>query len=518
MSGCVYLVGAGPGDAGLLTLRGRQVLEKAEAVVYDHLASPRLLDLAPSTAERIYVGKQAGEHTMKQEDISALLVRLAVEGKQVVRLKGGDPFVFGRGGEEALALAEAGADFEVVPGVTAGVAAPAYAGIPVTHRGAAGAVAFVTGHEAGEENSLDYSALARFPGTLVFFMGAANIEAICRRLTEAGLDPRTPAAVIRWGSTPRQQTVAGTAEDLAARALAAGIESPALIVLGKVVALRDKLNWFESRPLLGRRIVVTRSRGQASELVQRLEALGAEAVELPMIRIEPPLDPAPLHEAVTNLDRYDWVVFTSTNAVDAFFAALRRAGRDSRALAGVKLCVVGPATAERLSDFGLAPDAMPERYEAAAVVDALAAKSNLLRLRVLHPTSDLAGHELADLLRSKAAAVGEIVAYRTVAEAGSAAQAAAALAQGVHWITFTSSSTVTALLAVIPAAKIAGSHARLASIGPQTSAALRNAGLTPTVEADTHTIPGLVEAILDAERKAISSQLSAFSQKDAGSS
>ena len=501
-AGCVYLVGAGPGDPRLLTIRGRELLGRADAVVYDHLVSGGLVDLAPGDAEGIYVGKKASKHTLEQDRINELLIRLAREGKQVVRLKGGDPFVFGRGGEEAMALAEAAVPFEIVPGVTAGVAAAAYAGIPVTHRRLAGAVGLISGHEAPDKHcsDLDFEVLAKWKGTLVFYMGVKNMEAICGGLTAGGLDPQTPAAVVRWGSTPRQQVITGTVGDLAARARAAKIAAPALIVIGRVVTLRDKLNWFEPRPLFGRRIIVTRPRKQASRLVSRLAELGADVVELPTIRIEPPEDPAALRQAAAEAGSFDWIVFTSVNAVEALFDALERIGRDARGLAGCRVCSIGPATAERLRRFGIGADAQPASHTSADIPDAIAAGQDLSGAKILYPRSDLAGGKLANQLAGRGATVVDVVAYRTVPDESGAGELAAMLAaRRVHWITFTSSSTVRNFLSLVSAEQINLSGARLASIGPATSQALRQAGLSAAVEADPHTIPGLVDAILTEE-------------------
>jgi len=330
--GVVFLVGAGPGDPGLITLKGLEALRAADVVVYDALANPRLLREARPDAEMIGVGKRGGCHTMKQEEINALLVAKGLEGKRVCRLKGGDPFVFGRGGEEALALVDAGVAFEVVPGVTSGIAAPAYAGIPVTHRDATSSLAFITGHEdpTKQASALAWDKLATGIGTLVVYMGVKNLPHIVERLTSNGRSPATPAAVVQWGTVARQRTVLGTLADIVHRA--AGMEAPAILVVGEVAALRDKLQWFETRPLFGRRIVVTRSRAQASDLAEQLEALGAEVIEMPAITIEPPADWAPLDTAIAALATFDWVVFTSVNGVDGFFARLDAAGKDSRAL------------------------------------------------------------------------------------------------------------------------------------------------------------------------------------------
>ena len=498
----VYLVGAGPGDPGLLTVAGAEALKHADVVVYDYLAGEGLLGFAPPQARRIYVGKQAGDHTLTQDEINALLVKLGLAGHRVVRLKGGDPYVFGRGGEEALALLDAGVPFEEVPGITSGIAAPAYAGIPVTHRLLASNFGVVTGHETPDkdDSDLDYKVLAGWRGTLAFYMGVRNLPPICNGLIAGGLDPATPAAVIHWGTTSRQRVVTSTVADLPAAAEAAGIKPPAIILVGKVVALREKLNWFEARPLFGRRVVVTRARQQASDLTEQLTDLGAEVIELPTIRIEPPSDPGPLQRAAAEVAGFDWIVFTSVNAVDAFFAALGAAGLDSRALARTKLCSIGPATADRLAAFGLRPDAQPPQYTTDSIADAIAAVSPLAGAKVFYPRSDIAPPKLAADLAARGASVADAVAYRTVPEQHDAQHAADLFDEGgVHWVTFTSSSTVTNFLALVGPEKLKALGTRLASIGPSTSETLRQAGLTPTVEAEVHTIPGLVSAILAVE-------------------
>ncbi|MDP6107066.1 MAG: uroporphyrinogen-III C-methyltransferase [Candidatus Brocadiia bacterium] len=497
--GRVYLVGAGPGDPGLLTLRGQDLLSRADVVVYDNLVSPRILDHAPADAERIYVGKRASAHTLRQDEINQLLVERASAGADVVRLKGGDPFVFGRGGEEALALAEVGIEFEVVPGVTAAVAGAAYAGIPVTHRALASSLGLVTGHEAADkdDSTLDWQALARWEGTLVFYMGVGNLGPICKRLRAEGLDPQTPAVVIRWGTTPRQQVITAVLDTLPERAQEAGLKPPALIVIGKVVTLREKLMWFERRPLFGRRIIVTRARLQAGRLSRRLEALGAEVVELPTIRIEPPDDPAPLRQSVRELDAFQWIVFTSVNGVDAFFGELSEAALDSRALGSCKVCAIGPATAARLSDYGIRADAQPQRYTSAAVVDMLASVADLDGARILCPRADIAPREMPEALSACGALVREVTAYRTCCEILDCEQVSELFESGtIDWITSTSSSTVRRFFSAVDADLIRRSSARMASIGPATSQALRGLGFPPDLEADEHTIAGLVETVV----------------------
>ncbi len=361
-SGFVSLIGAGPGDPDLLTLRGAEALASADVVVYDYLANPALLVHAPPGAERIYVGKKAGSHTLSQDEISALLVKFALAGQRVARLKGGDPFVFGRGGEEALALVEAGVSFEVVPGVTSAVAAPAYAGIPVTHRGLASSFAVITGHEdpTKEESAVDWPRLATGVDTLVFLMGVGNLPRIVEQLLAHGRPADTPVALVRWGTMPDQQTVSGTLVDITEKVKAAGLRPPAVTVVGPVAELREHLCWFEKRPLFGQRVLVTRTRQQASALSAQLRALGAEAIELPTIRIAPPEDWAPLDATIATLAVFDWIVFTSVNGVGHFWARLEAAGLDARALHGVRLAAIGPATAAELEARGLRADYVPD--------------------------------------------------------------------------------------------------------------------------------------------------------------
>ncbi|HEX7241409.1 MAG TPA: uroporphyrinogen-III C-methyltransferase, partial [Longimicrobiaceae bacterium] len=443
--GTVYLVGAGPGDPGLLTLRAAELLSRADVVVYDALVSPAVLDRVPADAERVYVGKRGGEHTRTQEEINALLVELAREHATVVRLKGGDPYVFGRGGEEALTLVEAGIPFETVPGVTAGIAAAAYAGIPVTHRGITASVAFATGHEDPEkaESDLDWAQLGRGVGTLVFYMGVGRMEANFARLVEAGRSPDTPAAAVEWGTYPRQRVVTGTLRTLPARVAEAGLGAPSIVVVGEVVRLRERLAWFESKPLFGRRVVVTRARAQASDFAAALEGLGAEVVQFPTIRIVDPLDPEPLRRAAAEADRFDWIVLTSVNGVGRFWQALRESGRDTRSLHGVSLCAIGPATGAAIEMEGARPDLVPERFVAEAVVEALVGETELRGSRVLLPRAEEARSVLPDSLRAHGAEVVEVAAYRTVPDAVEAGSLRERLRAGeIDLVTFTASSTV----------------------------------------------------------------------------
>jgi uroporphyrinogen III methyltransferase/synthase len=496
-----YLVGAGPGDPGLLTLRGKTCLERADVVIYDYLSNPELLRFAPASAEKIYVGKKAGSHTQTQEQINALLVEKTAAGLTVVRLKGGDPFVFGRGGEEAAALAAAGLKFEIVPGVSSAIAGPAYAGIPVTHRGCNTALTIFTGHEdpAKSASTLDYAALAAAPGTKVMLMGVERLPAIATGLAQAGLAPETPVALIRWATTGRQETLTGTLADIAAKAQAADFQAPAVAVFGEVVALRESLDWFESRPLFGKTIAVTRTRAQAGALVERLRELGADAYELPTIRIEPPKNKREFYELVKDAHTYDWLVFTSPNGVDAFFEAFYTLFKDARSIGGARIAAIGPATAEKVRSYRLDVDVQPGKYVAEEIVKALQAETTVENLKFLLARAEGAREALADELTRLGAIVDEAVAYRTVRETDDVAGGIARFREsGADIVTFTSSSTAenfAALKLPLPP------NLKTASIGPITSATMRKLGLDVDIEAEVHDIPGLVAAILAAESR-----------------
>lgn len=498
----VYLVGSGPGDPGLFTVKGVRCMREADAVVYDRLAPESLLSHARPEAERIYVGKKPGNPTMTQEEINAVLVQLGRAGKTVVRLKGGDPYIFGRGGEEALALIEAGIPFEVVPGVTSGVAAPAYAGIPVTHRRVSTSVAFITGHEDPTKgrSDVDWRKIANGADTLVLYMGVGRLAEISEALISAGKSPETPVACVRWGTRPDQETVTGNLQDIAAKVSEADLKPPAITVVGDVVALRKSgLDWYERRPLFGRRVVVTRARAQAGELSVELEMLGAEVVEFPTIEISPPRDFGPLDAAIRDLDTFDWIVFTSVNGVEAFVARLRHHGQDLRAVPrGAKIAAIGPATAERLEDAGLRVDVTPEEYRAEALISALEGDS-LADKRILIPRAKVAREILPDKLREAGAEVVVPPAY----ESGPSSEGKETLAQRleagkIDCVTFTASSTVENFARAFgeEAARLL-SGARVACIGPITADTARNHGFRVDVEADEYTIPGLVEAVLD---------------------
>ena len=498
--GFVSLVGAGPGDPGLLTLRGAEALSEADVVVYDYLANPVLLEHAPKDAERIYVGKKAGSHTRTQDEINALLVEQARSGRRVVRLKGGDPFVFGRGGEEALALVEAGVAFEVVPGVSSAVAAPAYAGIPVTHRGLSTSFAVITGHEDPQKKALgiNWPHLAHGVDTLIFLMGVGNLPEIVAQLVAHGRPADTPAALVRWGTRPEQETVSGTLADIVERARAAGLKPPAVTVVGEVAGLREQLRWFEARPLFGQRVLVTRTRQQASVLSRRLRALGADPVDLPTIEIAPPADWAPFDRAIAELPApgFDWIVFTSANGVDAFFERLAWAGRDARALAGARLAAIGPATAASLALHGVRADCVPDEYIAEAVGEAL---GDVTGRRIMLPRADIARKALPDMLRAGGATVVEVDAYRTIQPAIDRDDLAALLSC-VTVATFTSSSTVHNLASMARAAGLrlpaALTGATVACIGPVTADTARDEGLTVDIVAEEYTIDGLIQAIV----------------------
>jgi uroporphyrinogen III methyltransferase/synthase len=499
-NGKVYLVGAGPGDPGLITLKGLACIQRAEVIIYDYLASPTLLKHVNPAAERIYVGKKGGDHTLSQDGINALIVEKARSGAIVTRLKGGDPFIFGRGGEEAEVLKDAGIPFEIVPGVTSAIAAPAYAGIPLTHRQHTSTVAIITGHEdpTKSESTIDWASLAKGIGTLVFLMGVKNLPEITRQLIRNGKSEKTPVALVRWGTTTRQQTVTGTLGDIVDRVKAAGLKAPAIIVVGDVVQLRDILKWYENRPLFGKKIVVTRARSQASDLVQQLADLGAECLEHPTIEIEPPRDWAPLDRAIEKLNRYDWLIFTSVNGVAFFFQRLFERGKDLRALGHVKTAAIGPATAEKLFDFGLRTDVVPESYRAESVVAAFE-KIDLKGQTILLPRAKEARPILPSALVNMGAKVDEIEAYYTRPADTRVSQLVQALEKKeIDLITFTSSSTVKNFKALLPEERFKAliQGVTIASIGPITSETAVKLGFEVHITASEYTIPGLVATIV----------------------
>ena len=493
-SGKVYLVGAGPGDLGLVTLRAKQCIERADVIVYDHLANPETLGWARDDAEIIYAGKKASAHALPQDEINKLLVEKARAGKEVVRLKGGDPFVFGRGAEEAKAIGDAGISFEIVPGITSAIAGPAYAGIPVTHRAENSHVTFFTGHEdpSKTRSAIDFAALAKLGGTQVMLMGVEKIDAITREMMANGVRRDLPVALVRWATTGRQETLVGTLENIGKLAVEAEFEAPAVAVFGDVVALRKDLSWYERRPLSGKRIVVTRTRKQAGALTNQLRALGADILELPTIKIEPPTDLREFAELVQDSHTYDWIVFTSPNGVDAFFEIFYKLYDDAREIGAAKIAAIGPATAQRVRGFRLHVDLQPEEFVAEAVVREFQ-KQGIENLRILLARAEKARDVLPSELSKLGAIVDEAFAYRTVPETRDLTGARQRLLEeGADLITFTSSSTVESFLALgLPWPK----GMRVASIGPITSKTAADHGLKIDIEARRHDIEGLVEAI-----------------------
>jgi len=488
MPGKVYLVGAGPGDPELITWKGRRVLEQADAVLFDHLANDALVDLAPASAERVYVGKKKSLHSFTQDEICSMLIDRARRGLTVVRLKGGDPFIFGRGGEEAEALADAGIPFEVVPGVTTPLGIAAYAGVPLTHREHTSVVTFVTGHAV---DAIDWDRVG-LAETLVVFMGLTHFGEIARNLIARRRSPETPAIAVRWGTRPDQETLAGTLATLPGIIKQHALKPPATIIVGEVVRLREKLDWYERLPLFGKRIVVTRAKGQAEALAGRLHALGADVLELPTIELRPPADSGPLDRAITSLACYDWLIFTSANGVRFFLDLMDESDTDLRAIRS-RICAIGPATRAAIEALHLKVDLMGKEYVAEGLLEAFSAH-DLAGKRVLLPRAAVARDVVPLELARRGAQVDVVEAYHTVAPEDLAARAKAVLARKPHFVTFTSSSTVQNFVAVAGAGALEG--VKTASIGPITSQTARSLGLTVAVEASPYTVDGLVEAIL----------------------
>jgi len=503
INGTVYLVGAGPGDVGLLTLRGAELLARAEVVVYDALVNPELLRLAPKTAEIIYGGKRAKDHAIPQKELNQLLIAKAREGKTVVRLKGGDPYVFGRGGEEAEELADAKVRFEVVPGVSSFVAVPNYAGVPLTHREFCSRLTLITGHEdpAKEASSIDWPQVAGTPGTKVIMMGTDRIGEIAKTLIGHGMSAATPIAMIRWGTTGRQQSIEGTLATIAEVAEKTKIGPPTVAVIGEVVKLRPKLNWFERRPLFGQRIVVTRAREQAGELSGQLMELGAEVLQVPTIKIEPTTRREDVVDALLELNSYDWLIFTSPNGVTTFFEYFFRQFHDMRDIGGCRIAAVGPATAKKLKDLHLQVDLMPDEALASSIAEAFSEYESIENLKICLLRAEVANQELPAALEALGAIVDDVACYRTVPETEDPGGAAAKLVEsGADWATFTSASTVEHFYTRfdLPALVKKFPQLKLASIGPETSKALAALNLKPDLEAKKHTTEGLVEALLAA--------------------
>ena len=500
--GKVFFVGAGPGEPDLITVRGKQLIDSADAVVYDALANSALLPPGARETGRpelYYVGKRGGaKNPVTQHEINELLAKLAREGKRVVRLKGGDPFVFGRGSEEAQAMNDASIPFEIVPGITAGIAAPAYAGIPVTHRGLSTSVTFVTGHEdpAKPHTQTNWSALAKSGGTIVLYMGVKTLASITSALLKDGMPPEMPAAAIQWGTHPRQRTVVATLDTIASKVEEENIGAPSIIVIGWSVVLRDELNWFEKRPLYGKRIVVTRARQQVLALTERLRELGAEVIEMPATQIAR-LDLAPLRSAIAGLSHYQWLILTSQNAVSIFWEQLLGEGKDARALAGVKIAAVGPATAGALLEHGITVDVIPKRFVAEGLLEVLRERDDVSGKRVLYVTAEGAREVLPQGLREIGAHLEVIEAYRSIPDGEGAERLARTIESGkLDLATFTSGSAVRGYVDAI--GEDLAKHVPAVSMGPQTSEALREAGIEVKAEAKESTLDGLVSAVLSA--------------------
>lgn len=494
----VYLIGAGPGDPGLFTLKGKEVLEKADVVVYDYLANDALLQYARPEAEFIYAGKKGGDHTLPQEDINQLIIRKAKEGNVVARLKGGDPYMFGRGGEEGEELVEAGVPFEVVPGVTSAIAGPAYAGIPLTHRDHASSVCFATGHEdpTKPESSHNWEALAKGTSTLVFFMGMKNLPYIVEKLMTAGMSGETPAALVHWGTTTRHRSLRASLEDLPKAAEEQGFTAPSLIVIGSVTTLREKLNWYEEKPLLGKTIVVTRARQQASQSACLMAEAGAEVMQFPTISINPLDDYSETRKEIAKLSEYDWVVFTSVNGVKYFWEQMEDMGKDSRALGTCLISAVGPATAEELHKKGIVPDFIPERYVAEEIAQGLLDRG-MKGKKLLLPRAKVARDVLPDALKEAGAEVKILPVYETKPSSEGKEKVLEAMEKGeLDCITFGSSSTVTNFLSLIPQEKLKEHpEIKLACIGPITAKTLSDAGLHCDYMPEDYTIPAMVEGL-----------------------
>jgi uroporphyrinogen III methyltransferase/synthase len=494
--GMVYIIGAGPGDPGLITLRGVECIAGADVIVYDYLVAPEILRHARGDARFIYAGKQGGNHTLSQWQINDLLVAEAEGGAIVARLKGGDPFIFGRGGEEAEALRAREIPFEVVPGISSAIAAPAYAGIPLTHRSHTVSVAFVTGHEdpTKGKSDLHWPTLAGI-GTLVFLMGVKNLPSIAENLIKNGKDPSTPAALVRWGTTSRQQTLTGTLHDIAQKAEEMGFAPPSIFVVGSVVGLREQMNWFETRPLFGRGVVITRPEKQAGEMAKLLSARGARVINFPVIAIVPPADWSALDNAIGKLGSYHWVIFTSANGVAFFFRRLRELGKDIRELKGVKIATIGPATASAIEILGINVDLVPDEFISEGVVRAFAGH-DLQGCRVLLPRAEEARDVIPEGLAEMGAKVDVATAYRTISSDRDPSELSGLFEKGeVDVITFTSPSTVVNFLKIMGAGFRLPPHVKVATIGPVTEAAAKNAGLPVHIRQERYTIPELVDAI-----------------------
>jgi len=497
-SGIVYLVGAGPGDPGLMTLKGRECLQKADVVVYDYLANPRFLQYAPQSSKKIYVGKKGASHSVEQEDINRLLIEESQKGKVVVRLKGGDPFIFGRGGEEALALAEASVPFEIVPGVTSAISVPAYAGIPLTHRDFTSTVTFVTGHEKDQKAPMspDWPALSKM-GTIVFLMSFGTLPLIVQKLVEAGKSQNTPVEVIEWGTLPRQKSVCGTLANIISEVQVKNIKPPTIVVVGEVVTLGKTLNWFEKKSLFGKKILVTRSRHQISEISDRLEMEGAQVLEVPTIEFRPPTTWKGVDQSIKNLSRYSWILFTSANGVTTFFERLRKKGKDVRTLGPVRLGAIGPATATALESQGLKPDLVATEFRSEGLVKAIKNHGKIKDQKFLIVRAREAREILGNILKKAGAKVDEVESYRMILPKENASLLAEVLKKDLDLVVFASSNTARNYLEL---AKIAGVEDQAkkiptACIGPITSRSAKEIGLRVVIQPKKSTMSDLIKAI-----------------------
>ncbi|MFQ5432792.1 MAG: uroporphyrinogen-III C-methyltransferase [Nitrospinota bacterium] len=498
MSGKVYLIGAGPGDAGLITVRAIELIKSCDVIIYDYLANEKFLESAKKGAEIIYVGKKGGDHTLPQGGINELIVTKAKEGKSIARLKGGDPYIFGRGGEEAEELFDAGIEFEVVPGVTAAAAATAYAGIPLTHRSCTSTLALITGHEdpTKDDTAIAWDKISTGIGTLVFYMGVKNLPNIVENLVKNGRDPKTPVALIRWGSTPNQQTWTGTLETIVEVAKRENVQPPSLIVVGEVVSLRDRLGWFEKRPLFGKKIIVTRARAQASDFVERLRESGANTLEFPAIETVEPESWAELDAAVDNASKYDWIIFTSVNGLGFLLYRMKQTRRDIRDLAGPKLCAIGSKTADALESVGMRVDLVPDEFRAEAIIEAI---GDVKGKKILIPRALEAREVLPEELKKMGATVDIVTAYRTVKPQGKKNDILKMVRDGaVDMVTFTSSSTVTNFAGMFEKDELAEIQGKIkvASIGPITSETAKKLGFKIDVSPGEYTIDGLTQSII----------------------
>ncbi|MBI1870381.1 MAG: uroporphyrinogen-III C-methyltransferase [Chlamydiae bacterium] len=511
--GKVYLVGAGPGDPGLLTVKALHLIQEADVLVYDALVSENIIRNAPSSVELIFVGKRGGEVSVSQKEIEAILIEKTHQGKTVVRLKGGDPFIFGRGAEEALFLTHQGIDWEVVPGVSSAVAVPAYAGIPLTHRDFTSSVGFLTGHENSreEESQIPWSKISTGLGTLVFLMGVSQLQHIVHELIRNGRPTSTPCAMVMWGTLPRQKTVVGNLSDVVGKVKEAGLEAPSIFIVGEVVRLREKLNWFEKGPLFGKRILVTRSREQASTLVNTLEKLGADPIEFPVLQVVPPENWAPIDQAIFHLAKFNWIVFTSVNAVNIFLERLKLHLKDIRDLKGIKIAAMGDVTREALEKYSISVDLTPREFVSEALLESFKELGNLKSQNFLLPRAEGARILLSEGLKKEGAWVTDIILYKTVyppIHEGSSFLHEIFNSK-MDWVTFTSSSTVKNFVESLGNHfESLKNHFKVASIGPITSATARGLGLKVDIEAKVHTIEGLVEALVEYENPEIKYQKS----------